>query len=173
MGDSDPGLGRCDGLFPIFRQSSASAKPCEGALHDPATRQGLEALGLVGPLDNLESERSDLLQCALQLRSGTTTVGEDMPQPRPALENGFEDGRRAVAILNIGAVNRETDHQSERVDDDMTLASLNLLSRVIARNSAAFRGFHALTVDHASGRPGFSTYQFTRRHHKMMVDPAP
>lgn len=111
MGDSDPGLGWCDGLFPILRQPSAFAKRCEGALHDPATRQNLEALGLIGPLDNLERERSDLLQCALQLRSGITTVGEDMSQPRPAPENGFEDGRRAVAILNIGAVNDEADHR--------------------------------------------------------------
>ncbi len=85
----------------------------------------------------------------------------------------LRNGRRAVAILNIGAVNHEADHQSERVDDDMTLASLYLLARVIARNSAAFRGFHALTVDHARRRRGFPTFQVTRLHHKMMVDPTP
>ncbi|TAZ75866.1 phage major capsid protein [Rhizobium ruizarguesonis] len=37
----------------------------------------------------------------------------------------------------------------------MPLASLNLLARVIARNAAAFRGFYALTVDHARRRRGF------------------
>ncbi len=113
------------------------------------------------------------MECALQLRSGITTVGEDMSQPRPALENGFEDGRCAVAILDIGAVNPEADHEPERVDDDMTLPSLDLLARVIARNSAAFRGFHALTVNHASRWRGFPAFQFARLHHKMMVDPTP
>jgi hypothetical protein len=34
----------------------------------------------------------------------------------------------AVAILNIGAVYQETDHQSERVDDDVALAALDLLA---------------------------------------------
>lgn len=113
-------------------------------------RQNLEAFGLVSPLDDLESERSNLSQCALQLRAGITTVSEDMSQPRPAPENGLEDGRRAVAILNIGAVNHEADHQSNCIDDNMTLASVDLLARVIARNSAAFRGFQALTIDHTA-----------------------
>lgn len=75
------------GTFP--NPSTASAKPREGALHDPATRQNLDAFCLVGPLVDLESELCDLLQCALQLRSGITTVGEDMSQPRPALESGL------------------------------------------------------------------------------------
>lgn len=72
-------------------------------------------------------------------------------------------------ILNIGAVNHEADRQSERVDDNITLASLDPLVRVIARNSV----FYALTVDHARRRRGFPALQFTRLHHKMMVDPTP
>ncbi len=159
-----------------FSQSFANRRhlPSHAKVRSTTQRRGRTSrpLGLIGPLDDLERERSDLLQCALQLRSGINTIGEDMSQPRPA-PDGFEDGRRAVAILNIGAVNHEADHQSERVDDDMTLASLDLLARVIARNSPTFRDFHALTVDHARRRRGLPTFQVTRLHHKMMVDPAP
>lgn len=42
-----------------------------------------------------------------------------------ALEDGFEDGRRAVTILNIGAVNYEADDQSQRVDDNVTHAPVS------------------------------------------------
>jgi hypothetical protein len=51
-------------------------------------------------------------------------------KPRPAFEDGFEDCSRTITILNIGAMNDEPNHQAERVDDDMTLATLDLLAAV-------------------------------------------
>lgn len=109
-----------------FSQSLADRRSKPGCAPRPIDAAG-PAVGLVGPLDGLESEPSNLLQCAPLLRSDKTTVGEDMSQPRPALENSFEDGRRPVAILNIGTLNHEADHQSERVDDDMALRPLIFL----------------------------------------------
>ncbi len=71
-------------------QFAGICQACKGALRDPATRQNLEAHGFVGPLDDSESERSDFLQCALRFG--------------PEIAGG-----RAVAILNIGAMNHEAD----------------------------------------------------------------
>jgi hypothetical protein len=42
-----------------------------------------------------------------------------MAQPRPALEDRLEDDGGTVAVLDVGGVDDKTDHQAERVDDDM------------------------------------------------------
>jgi hypothetical protein len=55
----------------------------------------------------------------------------------------------AVAVLDIGGVNDGSDQQALRVGDDMALSALDLLARIKAPRPAAFRGFHALAVDHA------------------------
>ena len=52
---------------------------------------------------------------------------------------------------------------------DVALAPLDLLARVIAVNTAAFRGFHALAIDHAGQRAGLSSLQFPGFHDKVMV----
>lgn len=39
-------------------------------------------------------------------------IGKDMAQPRPAIEYGFQDGRRAVAVLDVGSVNDGADQQA-------------------------------------------------------------
>lgn len=53
----------------------------------------------------------------------------------------FEKIGRAVAVLNIGAVDHEADHQTKRVDNDVSLAALDLLARIIAPEATALRGF--------------------------------
>jgi len=60
-------------------------------------------------------------------------------QPWPALEYGFQDGRRAVAVLDVGGVN-DADQQAQRVNDDVPLAAPDLLAGVEATNSDAFGG---------------------------------
>lgn len=110
----------------------------------PSARQDFEAFGAVRPLDDLHRKLADLLQGAPQFRPCIATIGKDMAQPRPALEYGFQDGRRAVAVLDVGGVNDDADQQAQRVDDDVPLAALDLLAGVEATNSAAFGGLHRL-----------------------------
>lgn len=166
MGDVYPGLCGSDGFLPVLGQPAASPQPCEGALDDPAARQNLEAFGFIRPLDDLQGERADLLHRALKLRSGIATVGEDVPQPRPAFENGLEGSRCAVPVLDVGGVDDEADDQADGVDNDVTLAPVDLLSRVEATNSAAFRGLDRLaSITPAVGlasRPSASRAAMTR-----------
>ena len=50
---------------------------------------------------------------------------------------------------DIGTVHHETDHQAERINDDVALAAFGLLARIIAPDTATFLGFDALAIDHA------------------------
>src|SRR3546814_19322707 len=66
-------------------------------------------------------------------------------------------------------MNGEADEQAGGVGDNVAFASLDLLSGIIARNTAAFRGFDALAVDDAGRRTGLAAHRFPGRHDKMMV----
>ena len=67
-----------------------------------------------------------LLQPSLQLVARVATIGEDMQQPGPPVTDGFQETGSTIAILDVGAVNHETDHQTNRIDDDKTLAPFRL-----------------------------------------------
>jgi choline dehydrogenase len=78
--------------------------------------------------------------------------------------------RRAVTVLDIGGVNDRSDQQALRVGDDMTLPALDLLAGVKAPWPAAFRGFHALTIDHARAGRSLSARRLTGHQQQGMVD---
>ena len=65
------------------------------------------------------------------------------------------------------------EHESAPVgiDERMTLATLDLLARIIASGAAAFRGFDALAVDDRRRRRGFPANPFAVGHHQRMIDP--
>ncbi len=161
------------GIDLLTGTSTATTEPGEGPFHHPAARQDGEALGLVGTLDDFHGPLAELRQSPLQLVARISAIGEDMPEPGPAVADRFQEAGRPITVLNVRAMHHQADHQPQRVDNDVALAPRDLLAGVIARNPAAFRGFHALTVDHASRRRGLPTFQLARLHHKTMVDPAP
>jgi hypothetical protein len=67
---------RCDCLFEILCQPSVSVEPCQGTLHDPASRQEFEALGCVGSLDNVDGPFSDAAQGVFELVPGIAAIGD-------------------------------------------------------------------------------------------------
>ena len=67
----------------------------------------------------------------------------------------------------------QADQQAEGVGDDVTLATLDLFARVVAANTAAFRGLDALTIDDAGRRAGLPASGLARGGDKMMVDRHP
>jgi hypothetical protein len=71
-----------------------------------------------------------------------------------ALFRAGDDVWRAIPVLNVGGMRDRVQHVALGIGEDMTLAALDLLARIIAARSAAFRGFHALAVDHTGCRLG-------------------
>ena len=63
-------------VLPILGQSTAAVQPSYGAFDDPALRQDDEALGLIGPLDDLHTDAAaDASQTLLELRPLIAAVG--------------------------------------------------------------------------------------------------
>ncbi len=55
----------------------------------------------------------------------------------------------------------------------VSLAPIDLLARIIARNPAAFRGLDALAVDHTRRRPCLAAFELPRAHDQQVVDALP
>ena len=55
-----------------------------------------------------------------------------MAQPGETETDRFEHIDRAITILNVGGVDEDEDQKSAGVGDDVPLATLDLLARVVA-----------------------------------------
>ena len=76
---------------------------------------------------------------------------EDALDEREAPGDPVEDQRRAVAILHAGRMDLDA-HQAEGVGDQVPLAALDPLARVVSDHFAGFRaGFHWLSMIAAVG----------------------
>ena len=93
-----------------------------------------------------------------------------MTQPWAGLAYRCEDSRSAITVLNIGRVDDDTNHQTNRVGNNVALSPINLFTRIEASNSATLGRLHTLTIDHTGCGAGLATFQFPRLHNKMEAD---
>src|SRR6266568_2869220 len=120
-------------VLPILGQPAAAVEPGEGALDDPAFGQDEEAVGLVGALDDFDIDPTQHFgDGLLELGSLITAIGIELEQEREHAEQGAQQQRPAVAVLNVGRMHDGVQQQPLRVYQDMALLALNLLARVIA-----------------------------------------
>lgn len=119
--------------FEILGEAAAAADPGERAFDDPALRKNDEAMQLAA-LDDLESPGAGSTEGGGQLRSLVAGVGKDpFDEGEQAARATVEDQGRAIAILHVGRMHDDVQEEPERVDQNMPLATLDLLARVIAR----------------------------------------
>ena len=79
-------------------------EPGEGAFDDPATGKDFEANGVGHALDDLDAPLAKFGECLEELIAGIGAVGEEVTQPREEVVDGFDDERRAIAVLYVGGV---------------------------------------------------------------------
>src|SRR3954465_9799465 len=101
------------------------------------------------------------------------SIGEDVAQPWKPVADGLEQRRCSVAILHIGRMNKDEEHDAQRVSDDVALAAVDLFPGVVARRTSAFGRLHALAVDNARWGTGLAAFQFTRAHDQQLVERLP
>jgi hypothetical protein len=89
------------------------------------------------PWDQTASDRFTIfsfhVRCAKPRAPIFSTVSKDAldeweQSPRPA-----QQLNRSITVLNIGRMNDDIQQETQRVDQDVPLATLDLLARVIAR----------------------------------------
>lgn len=131
-------------MFEVLGEAAISVEPCQRPLNDPTAWEDHEPLCGIGALDDLDGPLADPAQRLPELVSGVTAIGEDMAQPREATDDLREHQRRTVAVLDIGGVDHGVDQVALGVGQDMALAALDLLTRIITPGPAGFRGSDAL-----------------------------
>ena len=95
--------------------------------------------------------------------SAITAIGKDVARPRIGYRRRGEQTRRPGAVPNVGLMRHDRDRQATRIGDDMALAALDLLARVIAA-SVGFTDRPSMTPAVApASRPVASRASVTRR----------
>jgi len=119
--------------FEVFGKASTSADPGECAFDDPALGENNETMQLAA-FDDLEGPGSRLCHGGGRLGSLIAGVGKDAFEERKAAaRRAIEDQSCPVAILNVGRMDDDVQEEAERIDENVALATRDLLARVIAR----------------------------------------
>ena len=132
-GEADEG---CNGLgiaLEIPCETTATADPGDCSFDDPSLRYDLEADCSVWPLDDVDHPGAGSCSGGSRFRPLVAAVGKDPFDEREQAARAFiEYQRDAVAILDVAGMNGDAQQQAERVDQDMPLATGNLLARIVA-----------------------------------------
>ncbi len=132
-------------VLPVLGEPSTSIEPSESARDDPAFGQHHKSLGVIGTLDDFSFQmREHSCQSLVEFGSLIAAVGEELFQERKHPEQGRHDENAAIAILNIGRMDNGMKQQAQRVYENMSLLTLDLLARIIAVRIDAGPPFSAL-----------------------------
>jgi len=159
VGDERPGNGAGDCRFEILCQSATATEPRESTFDNPSAWQNFEALRRVRTLDDFYRPFADARQSLAQFISSIATIGKDMAQPGIARTDRSKNAGGAIAILNAGFVNDESDQVALGVGDDVALTALDSLAHIKAPWATAFCGFSPTGCQ--SLRPSGSPQRFT------------
>lgn len=85
----------------------------------------------IGSLDDLKSPGSRARDGLLHLGTLITRIGEDRLDKWKAPPRLAQDIAGAVAVLDAARMNDDAQQEAERIDEDMTFASNDLLARVV------------------------------------------
>lgn len=118
--------------FKIASQPAIAADPGEGPFDNPSLRQDFEASSS-GSLDDLQSPYSGACDHASHLLTSVAAVGEDKLDEREQSSRSAQQVESTIPVLNIGGMNNNVQQETQRVDQDVPLATLDLLARVVAR----------------------------------------
>src|SRR5476651_1391994 len=111
----------------------------------PPLREDNKSFCVIGTLDDLHIHPLHYFcHGAAKQRALIAAIGVEFHQERIQAEHGRHHERAAVAILNVSSMNDGMNQQALRIDENVPLLALDLLSRVVARRVNRSPPFSAL-----------------------------
>src|SRR5438132_1242518 len=96
-----------------------------------------------------------------------------MAQPPEEMADRSQQVGRAVSILDVGGVHLGANQMTAGIGNDVTLAPIDLLARIISPRPSTFRGLDRLTVDHPCRRAGFAALPLPSGFSPHLASPVP
>jgi len=137
--------------FIVFGEPTEVAKPTEGSFDDPTLGKEMKALGIFRSFNDLHTQFSfsrKFLHPASKF-SSVAPVYKDHLKPSKE-EKERSEKLCAVAVLNIGRVNHDSEYQPHRINQKVSFSSHDLLSRIESTLAWLANHFNALAVDDRS-----------------------
>ena len=107
-----------------------AAQPSQRSFNHPAPRQDLKGVRLDRSLDNLQAPAAKRFESRRQFGTSIGLIGKNMAQLRKRAAHRGQHHRRAVTVLDMGAMNLHRDQQAAGIGEDMTPAALDLLASI-------------------------------------------
>ena len=130
-GETDEGDNGSGITLEVASEAPVAADPGERSLHDPAFRQGHEAVR-VGALNDFQLPAAGRGDGRRHPRPLVAAVGEDGLDEGERTARGSKQLAGAVAILRVGGMDDDAQQQAECIDEDVALAPRDLLARIEA-----------------------------------------
>ena len=112
---------------------------------DPPLREDNKSFCVIGTLDDLHIHpRHYFCHGAAKQRALIAAIGVEFHQERIHAKHGRHHECAAVAILNVSGMNDGMNQQALRIDENVPLLALDLLSCVVARRINRSPPFSAL-----------------------------
>ena len=131
-GEADEGGDSPSIMLEVASQAAIATDPGERPFDNPPFGQDLEARNF-GSLHDLQLPCSCAPDNERHLLSGIATISKDAFDEREQSSCPAQQQQGAVTVLNIGGMNDNVQQEAQRVDQDVPLATLDLLARVVAR----------------------------------------
>ena len=159
--------------FVVTTKSAIASQPAEGPLHDPASRQYLEGVKF-GALHDFDRAAPPLAR-ALPQRSGIAAIGPDMFDAAASLlaEEGSQQLLGPIPVLNVCRQDHDPENQTDRVDQDVSFASVDFLARIVTPLVAGLGTLDTLAVDDRSAGLRLSSLDPAEMFSQMGVNLVP
>ena len=140
-------------LFVVSHESTVAHEPSKGSLDDPSLGQNSKALNVVRALDHFDLDLGPaLLHPILEVLSCITAIDPNLLQLGVPSSDPVEQLLRSVPFRATGRRYQHSQQQTQGINQDVTLSSLDSFAGVVADIAAMAVGFDALTVQDGRGR---------------------
>ena len=159
--------------FVVAAESAVTSQPTEGTLYDPSSRQYLEGMQ-VGTFDDLDRATAGS-PSPVEQHTRIATVGPDLLDSIacPLAQRQKQELFGRIPVLNIGGQHHDRDYQTDGVDQNMTLAPVDLFAGVVTPLLADLGALDALAVDDTSTGVAVSPFDQAHRFPQVVVNRRP